>query len=166
MADIDIRLAQKNDIAAITDIYNDIIETSTAVYSDEKVTPQNRLEWFLDRQADQFPTYVALLDGQVVGFASYGKFRGGFYGYRKTVEHSIHVATSCRGVGVGSRLMQALISHAKAQGLHVMIGAVDADNEKSIGFHQKHGFTKAAILEEVGTKFGRWLDLQFMHLKL
>ncbi len=35
-------------------------------------------------------------------------------------------------------------------------------NAASIGLHEKLGFTKAGTLNEVGFKFGRWLDLVFM----
>jgi phosphinothricin acetyltransferase len=47
-----------------------------------------------------------------------------------------------------------------------MIGCIDADNAGSIEFHRQFGFTDSGILKEVGYKFDRWLDLQFMQLIL
>jgi len=43
---------------------------------------------------------------------------------------------------------------------------VDQRNVGSIGFHEKLGFTSVGLLPEVGMKFGRWLDLAFLQLKL
>ena len=51
---------------------------------------------------------------------------------------------------------------ARALGKHVMIAAVDASNAGSIRMHEKLGFGRGAILREVGWKFGRWLDVEFM----
>jgi phosphinothricin acetyltransferase len=47
-----------------------------------------------------------------------------------------------------------------------MVGGVDAANTDSIEFHKKFGFVETGILREVGFKFGKWLDLQFMQLIL
>jgi L-amino acid N-acyltransferase YncA len=97
----------------------------------------------------------------VVGFAAFGGFRP-WPGYRFTVEHSVHVRADRRGQGVGAALMTPLIERAAALGMHVMIAGIDADNERSIRFHERLGFTRVAHLREVGFKFGRWLDLVLM----
>jgi phosphinothricin acetyltransferase len=94
----------------------------------------------------------------VIGYASFGDFRSG-YGYRFTVEHSVHIRADRRGQGIGQALMQPLIARAVARGLHVMIAGVDADNAGSIRFHERLGFIRVAHFREVGFKWGRWLDL-------
>jgi phosphinothricin acetyltransferase len=43
-----------------------------------------------------------------------------------------------------------------------MIAGVDAANEGSLRFHEKLGFRRVAHFEQVGCKFGRWLDLVFL----
>lgn len=58
--------------------------------------------------------------------------------------------------------MEHLILGAHTAGLHVMIGAIDADNAASIRFHERLGFTAVAHFHEVGFKFNRWLDVVFM----
>jgi phosphinothricin acetyltransferase len=47
-----------------------------------------------------------------------------------------------------------------------MIAGVDAANEASLRFHERLGFQRAAVLREVGHKFGRWLDLVFLQRPL
>jgi phosphinothricin acetyltransferase len=58
--------------------------------------------------------------------------------------------------------MQTIIDQAKADGFHVMIGAIDSKNHSSIEFHRRFGFTETARMPEVALKNGQWLDLVFM----
>jgi phosphinothricin acetyltransferase len=46
--------------------------------------------------------------------------------------------------------------------MHIMIGAIDAENTGSILFHERLGFNEVGRLPETGFKFGRWLDLVLM----
>jgi L-amino acid N-acyltransferase len=143
-------------------IYNDVIATSTAVYTSEPRSLEDRIEWFKDRVAKGFPVLVADHEDTTVGFATYGEWRGSWPGFFYTVEHSIHIDASLRGNGVGSLLMKALIDQAKEQGKHVMLGGIDAANEQSLKFHRSLGFEPVSHFKEVGRKFDRWLDLVFV----
>jgi len=156
--------ASEADLPAILAIYNDVIATSTAVYSDLPVTLDDRLAWFRSRQALGYPILVAH-DSGVVGYASFGDFRA-WPGYRFTVEHSVHVRADRRRCGIGSQLVQALIARAAALGKHVILGGIDADNAASIRMHERLGFERTAHLKQVGWKFDRWLDLVFMQRTL
>ena len=159
---VETRAAREEDIAGVLAIYNQVIATSTAIYRDAPTTLEERAAWVKARNAAGFPVLVARRDGAVLGFASYGDWRGAFPGYRHTVEHSVHVAEAARGTGVGPALMGHLFDLAREAGVHVMVGAVDADNAASLKFHDKLGFRRAAHFHEVGRKFGRWLDLVFV----
>ena len=77
-----------------------------------------------------------------------------------------HVAERSWGQGIGRALLEALIRQAKRNGLHVMVAGIDADNHESIRFHERLGFTISARMPEVGTKFGRWLELVLMQRTL
>jgi phosphinothricin acetyltransferase len=156
-----IRDAEESDLPGLLAIYNDVIATSTAVYSDNPATLEDRRQWREARLASGYPILVAIDSSGVVGFSTFGDFRA-WPGYRFTVEHSVHVRADCRGRGVGGELLQALFPRAAALGKHVMIAGVDAANTASIRFHERFGFERAGHLREVGNKFGRWLDLVFL----
>jgi phosphinothricin acetyltransferase len=47
-----------------------------------------------------------------------------------------------------------------------MVAGIEAQNAASIRLHERLGFTTAAHVHEVGFKFGRWLDLVLMELRL
>jgi len=158
-----VRAAIESDLPALLAIYNHVIATSTAVYALESATLDERQAWLSSRCAVGFPVLVAVDSrDDVLGFASFGEWRGAWPGYRYTVEHSVHVRHDVRGQGVGRALVEALFPRALALGKHVMIGGIDAANDASIRFHERLGFEHVAHFREVGHKFGRWLDLVFM----
>lgn len=163
-----IRPAEHRDLAALCDLYNALIPTTTIAWTESPQTLDERERWFEHQRSHDFPVLVATSEDLVVGFTAYADFRGAgkWVGYRHTVEHTIHVAQTHWGRGVGRQLLQALIAEAEAAGVHVMIAAIDADNAESIVFHQKLGFTVTARMPQVGTKFGRWLDLVLMQRQL
>jgi L-amino acid N-acyltransferase len=158
---LQIRDATDADLPGIVAIYNEVIATSTAIYSYEPVTLTERREWWRARTAQGYPVLVAADSAAVLGFATFGDFRA-WPGYRFTVEHSVHVRADCRGQGVGSQLLKALLPRAAACDKHIMIAGVDAANAASIRFHERLGFTQVGHLREVGYKFDRWLDLVFL----
>ncbi len=162
---ITIREATIHDIPKILDIVNHAIMHTTANYLYDVQTLEEQTRWFENKQRSKFPVIVADLNGTAIGFGTYGTFREKI-GYQYTVEHSVYVAPDLIGKGVGKQLLQSLISQAKDEGYHTMIGGIDAANKGSIAFHKKFGFTETGILKEVGFKFGKWLDLQFMQLIL
>ncbi|HVF17489.1 MAG TPA: GNAT family N-acetyltransferase [Steroidobacteraceae bacterium] len=155
-----IRDAKLSDVSGTLTIYNDVLATSTSIFSDIKRTPDDQSKWFEDRRAQGWPVLVACSDSEVIGYASYGPFRS-WPGYRHTVENSIYLAPSARGQGLGTQLLSALLERAEEQRLHAVIAGIDGDNVGSMRLHEKLGFTKVAQLKEVGRKFDRWLDLVF-----
>lgn len=160
-----IRNATTEDIPQILEIVNHAILHTTSNYLYDVQTLEKQLHWFEEKKSKKFPIIVADHNGTAIGFGTYGTFREKI-GYQFTVEHSVYVAPEFIGKGIGKQLLLALIIIAKDEGYHTMIGGIDAANLGSIAFHKKFGFVETGILKEVGFKFGKWLDLQFMQLIL
>lgn len=161
-----IRDAVEADIPSITEIYNHAVVNTTAIWNDTEVDIVNRNTWLADRVRLGYPVLVAIDEaGQVVGYASFGDWRA-FDGYRHTVEHSVYVRVDQRGRGTGEKLMKALIERARDIGKHIMVAGIEAENLGSVRLHEKLGFEHVGHLKQVGTKFGKWLDLAFMQLTL
>jgi L-amino acid N-acyltransferase len=160
-----IRKATSQDIPAITEIYNDAILNTTAVYSYEAVTVESRQTWLEDKAKQNFPVFVAEENEQVIGFSSYGAFRA-WPAYEHSVENSIYVHPEQRERGVGKLLIPPLLESARKQNMHTVLAGIDASNAVSIKLHQSFGFVRVAHFKEVGFKFNRWLDLVFMQLML
>ena len=104
---------------------------------------------------------VAVLDGDVVGFATLFPFRSG-PGYAHTREHSVVLMRKAHGMGLGRALMTRLEDVARNDGIHSLFAGVSAENPDGVAFHSAIGFREVATLPEVGYKFGRWMDLTLM----
>jgi L-amino acid N-acyltransferase YncA len=166
--DLTIRDARRSDVEAITELFNQYIDTRTIEWTSRRHTVAGRSAWLAAKQEEGWPVVVAELDGAVVAVATYGDFRDSTAreGYRFVVEHSIHVAERAHGRGIGTALMGELIGRARASGLHAMIGGIDGENPESVAFHERLGFIEVGRLPDIGYKFDRWLTLVFVQLTL
>jgi phosphinothricin acetyltransferase len=113
-----------------------------------------------------FPYIVATLDGVVAGYAYAGPYRAR-PAYRFSVENSIYLDPAAQGKRIGTQLLQALITASETRGYRLMVAVIgDSANAASIGVHSRAGFTMVGTLENVGLKFGRWLDTVLMQRPL
>jgi phosphinothricin acetyltransferase len=152
--------------SAILAILNEAIAHSTALYDYQPRTPAMMQAWFEAKAKGNFPVIGAVDDaGALLGFASYGTFRG-WPAYKYTVEHSVYVEARFRGQGVGKALLREAVAAATAQNYHMLIGGIDAANVGSLALHRSLGFSHCASIKQAGFKFGRWLDLEFYQLIL
>jgi L-amino acid N-acyltransferase len=162
---ITIRQATINDMSPVLEIVNYEILHSTAIWDYDVRSLEQQIAIFNEKKEKSFPFLVAENETGIVGFGTYGSFRFK-EGYKFTVEHSVYVRQDFHGNGIGKLLLQGLVTLAKAQKLHTMIGVIDSENKGSIVFHEKLGFEKVGHIKETGFKFGRWLDSIFMQLLL
>jgi len=157
---VEIRDATAADLPAIRDLYNALIATTTVAWRDEPSTLEEQADALAFRASKGYPTLVADDAGEVVGYTCCTTFRGDrFPGYRHTAELTVHVDGTRHSQGIGSALVEALVDRSRAMDLHVLVAAVDADNDASIRFHEALGFEQVARMPEVGRKFDRWLTL-------
>lgn len=162
---VEIREAEPADLVPIREIYNAVIEHSLAVWSEQAVDDAERRTWFAAKRAAEEPVLVAVARGEILGFATYGRFRN-HSGYDATAEHTLHVREGARDAGTGSALLEAIIDRARGAGKHVIVAGVGAQNEGSLRFHHRHGFTEVGRMPGVGSKFGRRLDLVLLQREL
>ncbi|MFV0451380.1 MAG: GNAT family N-acetyltransferase [Propioniciclava sp.] len=163
MNEVRIRSAVPADAAVIAGIYNAFVHTSTATWDTTAQTVEERRRWLIDRAATGDTVLVAERAGEILGYAGWAPFRDK-PGYAHTREHTVYVAASAQGAGVGTRLLTGLIAAAGEAGVHVLLGVISADNTGSLRLHQRLGFTEVGRLPQTGRKFGRWLDLVFVQL--
>ncbi len=161
----DIRPAGDGDLPGIYAIFEDAVRNSTAIWIDDPGTVQDRRAWLLLRQSQNYPVLVAVEDGTVLGYGSFGDFRP-YQGFRGTVEHSLYVAPAAQRRGVGRALLEALITEARDRGKRILVAAVDSGNTPSLALHRAFGFTETGRMPGVGEKFGRTLDMVLLQRAL
>ena len=152
-----IRLAKLSDAAAVADFYNYYIKETVITFEVEPVSAEQmreRIAKVLERKR----WFVFEEDGIVVGYAYAGQWRERA-AYKETVETSVYLDKNVTGKGIGTKLMSFLMGTLKKQGVHVIMAGMSIPNEPSAALHEKLGFKKVAHFEEVGNKFGRWIDV-------
>lgn len=159
-----IRLAEERDAAAIADIYNEAIRTTTATFDMQPQSAEDRLAW-LRAHDDRHPVFVAEVDGQVAGWASLTEWsdRPAYY---DTAETSFYVGEVHRGRGIGRALKARLIEEARRLGYYTLIARMAEESLESMHLNQSFGFQHIGTMKEVGLKFGRRLDVHIMQLML
>jgi L-amino acid N-acyltransferase YncA len=159
-----IRDATKSDVPAILGIYNDVVTNTTAIYDERPSTLEERQAWF-EARTQSFPVLVGELNGELVGFSTFGEWRSR-WGYRFTVEHSVHVRADCRGKGFGRQLIEALFPRAAAMNVHMMMAHIDSAAAASLRLHEKLGFQNVGTFREVGKMHGGWLSVVAMQKEI
>jgi phosphinothricin acetyltransferase len=160
--DILTRAAVPADLERITEIYNQSVLATTATFDTRPRTPAEQRAWF-GMHGGPHPVLEA--EGCVVGWASLSAYSDRA-AYDRTVEISVYVADDFRRRGAGRLLMERIIGEARRIGHHTILARITTDNTVSIRLHESLGFTHVGTLREVGTKFGKLLDVEILQLLL
>lgn len=161
---VSIRGATARDAAAIAEIYNEAIRSTTATFDTEPKSADERLRW-LQTHDDRNPVLVAEIDGHVVGWAALTKWSDR-PAYDQTAESSFYVAERFRDRGIGRALKERLIEAARSLGFHTILARVAEESGASIHINESFGFRHVGTMKEVGLKFGRRLDVHLLQLML
>lgn len=157
-----IRPATHEDLTGILEIYNESVLHSTATFDTEARTPEKQLDWFVRHKANH-PVLVAEDAGFIAGWASLSPWSDRC-AYDTTVEVSVYLDPRYRGQGLGFQLLQAVTEAGRKAGNHTVLSRITSDNLASIRIHEKAGYRIVGTMQEVGFKFGRFLDVVMMQL--
>jgi phosphinothricin acetyltransferase len=161
-----IRPAQPRDLAVVTAIYDHAVRHGTASFELEPPEESEMARRYDGLRAGGYPYLVAETDGGIVGYAYASPYRAR-PAYRWSVEDSIYIVPQRQGRGIGRALLERLIAEAEAGGFRQMIAVIgDSGNIASIELHRRAGFRLVGTFENVGFKFGRWLDSVLMQRAL
>jgi phosphinothricin acetyltransferase len=161
-----VRDCTRDDLPEVREIYALEVREGTASFELEPPTLAEMAARFAAIEAAGLPYLVAELDGRIAGYAYAGPYRPR-PAYRYTVEDSVYVARAALRQGVGRALLAAVIERATAQGRRQMVAIIgDSAHRASIELHRRAGFRLVGTLENVGWKFGRWLDTVIMQRAL
>jgi len=155
-----IRSATAADADAIAEIYNYYVTETIVTFEEEPVEATEIARRIESVQRAGLPWLVAEVSGEIKGYAYATKWKERI-GYRTSVETTVYLARNATGQGLGSKLYAELFKLLEEKGLHSAIGGVALPNPASVALHEKFGMKKVAEFEEVGTKFGRWVNVGY-----
>ncbi|XHE13686.1 GNAT family N-acetyltransferase [Agrobacterium deltaense] len=161
-----IRPCEEADIPAITEIYRDAVLHGRASFEIDPPGVDTMLERRRLLVEGNYPYLVAEMDGKVAGYAYAGAYRAR-PAYGAAVEDSVYVCPAAKGMGIGRKLLNALIEDATSRGFRQMIAVIgDSANAASIGVHRAAGFEHVGTFRSIGWKHGQWLDTVLMQRAL
>ena len=155
-----IRIATASDADRIAEIYNHYIANTVVTFEEEPVAGDEMRRRMDDVFAATLPWLIAESGGRVVGYAYATKWKARS-AYRFSVETTVYLADGLGKRGLGSRLYDELFRRLKEKGIHAAIGGIALPNDASVALHEKFGMRKVAHFEEVGFKFGEWVDVGY-----
>lgn len=156
-----IRSVEVNDAGAIADIYNHYVLHTVVTFEEKKVSEAEMRKRI--RAVSDLPWLVFEERAQVQGYAHASRWKSRC-AYKYSLETSVYLPPGAQGQGIGHMLYQQLIDQLKDSGYHALIGGIALPNEPSIALHKKLGFRKIGQFEQVGYKFGRWVDVGYWQL--
>ncbi|HUL42797.1 MAG TPA: arsinothricin resistance N-acetyltransferase ArsN1 family B [Bacteroidota bacterium] len=157
-----IRDVRKDDAWQIAEIYNHYIENTTVTFEEVPVTVAE-MERRIAEITSTYPWLVAEEDTLILGYTYASRWKGR-RGYRFSVESTVYLRNGCAGKGLGTALYSELLSRLPTMGMHAVMGGIALPNEASRKLHEKLGFRKVAHIEQVGIKFGKWIDVGYWEL--
>ena len=159
--------AGDDDLPAITRIYNEAVIEGGSTADLVPRTLEQRREWVdSHRPRGQYPVVVVKsAAGDVVGFGSLSRFHPRA-GYDGVVELSYYVAASARHQGVGTALVDWLLTAARQRHHRMATALIFASNAGSIALMQHFGFTRFGLLPGASRNGKRVLDMSYWYLDL
>ncbi|WP_456268726.1 N-acetyltransferase family protein [Kushneria sp. AK178] len=163
---VSVRNVQDQDLAAIHAIYSHHVRHGLGSFEEVPPTLEEMTRRCADIVEAGLPWLVAVIDDTVVGYAYAGFFRPRS-AFRFCLEDSVYVSVDAHGRGVGSALLNELLTRCEAGPWRQMTALIgDSGNLGSIALHQRFGFTHQGVIEACGFKFGRWVDTVIMQRAL
>lgn len=158
------RPATFDDAGFLARVYNHYVLTSTATFDTEPKDAEERRAW-LASHGERYPVIIGEVDSQPVGFASLTAWSARS-AWSRTAEVGVYLDSAQRGQGLGPLLLSEIVECGRRAGHHVLLSQIVGDNLASLAMAEKAGFRRVGVLEQVGHKFDRWLDVVLFQLVL
>jgi phosphinothricin acetyltransferase len=134
-------------------IYEDGIATGNATFETEAPSWE---DW--DQKHVKACRLVAESEKGVVGWAALWPASDRCV-YGGVAEVSVYVATEAQGAGLGSSLLEKLVSESEAAGFWTLQAGIFPENKSSIRIHEKCGFRVVGTRERLGKMGDTWRDV-------
>lgn len=155
------------DIEEITSVCNYYIRTSTATFEIDEISTAEMADRLTAVTEAGLPALVSVdrETGLLTGYAYVHPWKARA-AYSPTLEATVYLAPGHTGKGLGRELTASLLDRTRATGRYrSVIACITADNAPSIALVKSMGFSQVSHFRNVGTKFGKTLDVvdfQFM----
>lgn len=167
MSGVTFRPVQGADAAALVEIYNHYVTTSTVTFDLDPWTEIDMTHKMDAVAALSMPFIVVEIDGDLVGYAYLSTWREKC-AYETTMENTLYLREDARGMGLGALLLEELMQRGATAGVREVIAVISNTPHAtpSIRLHEKAGFVRVGEMNNVGRKFDEWIGVVMMQRSL
>ncbi len=161
---IQLRRAAADDLELIARIYDEAVRNTTATFDTEVRTPEEWSSWLDDYHGEHHPVWVVRIDEKPAGWCALSPaYKHAAYG--AATAPMVFLDTTVQHKGLGPALMMFLEDEARSLKFHSMISRVCSEQKGVRRMLERVGYQEVGTEQQVGRKFGRWLDV-VIHQKL
>lgn len=155
---LSLRTLQPEDAEAVLRIYGEGMATGHATF---QADVPNWQEW----EAGHLPEcrWVADEDNAILGWAALSGVSSRCV-YAGVAEVSLYVSASAQGCGIGSRLLERLVTSSEDAGIWTLQAGIFPENTASLRLHERYGFERLGVRKRLGKMTygplaGQWRDV-------
>ena len=147
-----IRSMNSLDLPAVIDISQEGIDTGLATFETQVPEPDE-----FDKKFLPVCRLIAEQHGKILGWAMLSAVSVRKV-YAGVAEVSVYVKCECRGKGIGSNLLKALIRASEEQGFWTLQASLFPENKVSFYLHRHAGFREVGKREKIARLHDEWRD--------
>lgn len=157
MENILIRKARFDDLERLTEIYNEAIESKKCTCDMTPLTIKERESWFYEHQSERFPLYSCVSGEKVIGYVSLSPYKQR-EALKYVAEVTYYLDFQFRKIGIGSKMLEFILSEAEKLGFSDVIAVIVGCNEASSALLKKYGFSEWGRMPKIANYDGRLED--------
>lgn len=161
-----IRLANREDLPVINEIYNQAVQQRFCTAHLSPVSLEQQEAWFAGHDPNRYPVFVTGPENCVSGWVSLSPYRSDRQALAHVGEVSYYVDEKERSRGVGTMLLEHAISVAPGFGMSVLIAILLDKNLASIALLKKFGFSQWGAMPGIARIENETADHLYYGLKL
>lgn len=160
MRSVLVRDLDKNDWEHVSDIYKIGIQSRNATF--ETDAP----DWeYWNNGKLSFGRLVAEIEGRIAGWVALSPYSSRQV-YSGVVEVGIYVDPDFQGNGIGSALLENVLSVCKKEGVWTVQASIFPENDASLALHQKFDFRVVGRREKIAQVNNKWRDVMLLEKRL
>ncbi|UCD73419.1 MAG: GNAT family N-acetyltransferase [Candidatus Bathyarchaeota archaeon] len=162
-----LRTPRGEDLDDLVEHINSLVDEGAEILRNTRVTRDQEAEWLEKNLADikeeKLLFLVAEVDRRIVGTSAVRKRRG----YSSHVgDLGVAISKDCRNIGIGTEMLETIISEAKKAGIKTLFLRVFATNKTARHLYEKMGFKETGRTPNIFYKDRKYLDEVTMYKEL
>ena len=160
--DVVLRFPKWEDLDDLLEFINSLVDERAEILAITKATREQEAEWLSKRlvelEKDHRLQIVAEVDGRVVANSDL-RFKKGYSSH--VGEVAIAIRKEYRDIGIGTKILKSLISHAENYNLQMLFLSVFSTNDRALHVYNKVGFAETGRIPKMFLKDGKFIDEVF-----